>query len=83
MKTTLILFALALLAGCAIVPLGCYHGSRYDYPSSYYGPPSGHYYGKARGYPRPGHTGQPGPRYDGRPEGREYYGHPDSYGYHR
>lgn len=82
MKKTLLVLSLLMLAGCAIVPLGCYDAGGRHYPSSHYSPPHRGHHGNGDGYGRPGYAGRPGPRFDGKADVRGY-GHPDNYGYRR
>lgn len=72
MRTMVVLLALTLLAGCAVVPVGPYDA--FDGPY-YYSAPAHVYY--EYGYHRPWHRSYYGhgyyrPRFDGRGGGRYY-----------
>ena len=77
MKTIMIVLSLAMLGGCAIVPLGFYDAGPY-YSSSYHPSTGNDYY--SSGYPVPqysgyyGYTGYSGYGYV-RPSYSGYYGH--------
>ena len=80
MKTAMIVIVLALLAGCAIVPIAPYDAYGPDYSSPYYAPPAHGYYGS--GYYRPPYNGYYVPRYHGYYGGRGY-GYYGGYGHQR
>jgi hypothetical protein len=80
MKITMISIVLALLAGCAVVPIGPYDAYGPVYPSAYYAAPAYGYYGS--GYYRPGYYGYYGPRSRGY-YGRGGYGSRGGYGHYR
>lgn len=81
MKTTMIVLALTLLAGCVFVPIAPDDDYGSYYSSPYYAPPVyGGYYGYD--YYTPWYGGYYGPRYHGYYGGRGY-GHYGGYGHHR
>jgi hypothetical protein len=94
MKITMIVLALTLLAGCAIIPLAPYDAYGPGYPSSYYASTENEYYSYDYYTPRySGYYGSPYPGYHGyghgyyRPRyygnhGGRGYGYRGGYGYH-
>ena len=71
MKKTVIILAITLLTGCAIVPIAPYGAYDPPYAPPYYAPPAHGYYGS--GYYRPSYNGY----YGGR-----RYGYHRGYGHH-
>jgi len=77
MKTIMIVLALALLAGCAVVPAAPYSAYGTYCPSPYYASPVNGYYNY-----KPWHNGYYKPRYHGYYKGRGH-GYHDGYRHHR
>lgn len=71
MKAAMIILALTLLAGCAVVPAAPYNAYGPYYPSPYYASPVYVYQGFS--YYRPLHHGYYGPRYHSYYRGRGYF----------